>query len=59
MVGEMRAADALVFRVQTAPDGLPRDTPVSLAPFRDALDAYRAAIRQNGVLGRPPSRNPL
>ncbi len=55
MVGEMGAADRLAFRVETAPYGLPHDTPVALAAFRDALAAYRTAIRQNGILGRPPS----
>jgi hypothetical protein len=59
MVGEMRAAPKLVFRVETAPDGLPRDTPVTLAPFRNALAAYREAIRRNGILARPRPRNPL
>ncbi len=60
MVGEMRAADRLVFRIETAPDALPRDTPVGLGPFREALAAYRQAIRGNGILGRrPPPRNPL
>lgn len=51
MVGEMRAADRLVFRVETAPDALPHDTPVGLAPFRAALSAYRATIRRNGIWG--------
>lgn len=51
VLGEMRAGRSMVFRVQTAPDGLPRDTHVSLAGFRDALSTYRGAIRTHGLLG--------
>ncbi len=53
MVSEMRAAERLAFRVETAPYGLPRDTPVALGEFRAALAAYRDAIRRNGILAAP------
>lgn len=51
IAGEMRAGRAAVLRVQTIPDGMPRDTRVSLKGFRVALSAYRSAIRAHGLLG--------
>lgn len=50
IVSEMRAGKVAIFRVQTAPDGMPRDTRVSLKEFREALHSYRTAIRQHGLL---------
>ncbi len=47
---EMRAGARLAYRVQTAPDGLPRDTNVSLAGFTQALATYREVIRSHGLL---------
>ena len=48
---QMRAGKRLAYRVQTAPDGLPRDMNVSLAGFSQALAAYRQVIRSHGLLG--------
>lgn len=50
IIAEMRTARSVVFRVQTMPDGMPRDTRVSLAGFRQALSAYRNTIRAHGLL---------
>lgn len=50
IVSEMRAGKVVIFRVQTAPDGMPRDTRLSLKDFREALHAYRMAIREYGLL---------
>ncbi len=47
---ERRAGARLAYRVQTAPDGLPRDTNVSLAGFTQALATYREVIRDHGLL---------
>ncbi len=47
---QMRAGKRLAYRVQTAPDGLPRDMNVSLAGFADALSTYREVIRSHGLL---------
>jgi invasion protein IalB len=47
---QMRAGKRLAYRVQTAPDGLPRDMNVSLAGFSQALAAYRQVIRSHGLL---------
>jgi hypothetical protein len=47
---EMGAGKRMVYRVQTAPDGLPRDIHVALANFRDALARYREVIRSHGLL---------
>lgn len=46
----MGAGKRLVYRVQTAPDGLPRDVHVGLDRFRDALARYREVIRSHGLL---------
>jgi len=48
---QMRAGKRLAYRVQTAPDGLPRDMNVSLSGFSQALAAYRQVIRSHGLLG--------
>lgn len=50
IVSEMRAGRSAVFRIQTMPDGMPRDTRVSLIGFRDALADYRTAVRTHGLL---------
>lgn len=47
---EMRAGKAMIYRVQTAPDGLPSDTRVSLATFPRALEIYRRVIRAHNML---------
>lgn len=47
---QMRAGERLAYRVQTAPDGLPRDMNVSLAGFTQALATYRQVIRDHGLL---------
>ena len=51
ITGELRAGRAAVYRVQTIPHGMPRDTRVSLKGFRAALSAYRNAIRAHGLMG--------
>ena len=48
---QMRAGKRLAYRIQTAPDGLPRDMNVSLAGFTEALATYREVIRSHGLLG--------
>lgn len=48
---QMRAGKRLAYRVQTAPDGLPRDMNVSLAGFAQALTTYRQVMRGHGLLG--------
>ncbi len=48
---QMRAGKRLAYRIQTAPDGLPRDMNVSLAGFSQALATYREVIRSHGLLG--------
>ncbi len=50
---QMRAGQRLAYRVQTAPDGLPRDMNVSLAGFSEALATYRQVIRSHGLLAAP------
>lgn len=50
ILAQMAAGARMVYRVQTAPDGMPRDMNVSLAHFRDALARYREVIRSHGLL---------
>ena len=50
IVSELRSGRKAIFRVQTLPDGLPRDTRISLIGFREALRDYRTAIRTHGLL---------
>lgn len=50
MLVEMGAGKRLVYRVQTAPDGLPRDVHIGLDRFREALARYREVIRSHGLL---------
>lgn len=48
---EIDQGQRLVFRVHTAPEGLPRDTQVILGqPFRDAFTAYRQTLRAHEIL---------
>lgn len=50
ILAEMGGGRRMVYRVQTAPDGLPRDVQVGLANFRDAVARYREVIRSHGLL---------
>jgi len=54
IVSEMRAAEAVTFRVRLAPNGQPQDKEISLIGFREALDAYRMEIRRHGILAPAP-----
>lgn len=47
---EMRAGSRLVYRVQTAPDGMPRDMRIPLGTFSEAFDIYRRTLREHGLL---------
>ncbi len=47
---EMQAGRKAIYRVQTAPDGMPRDMRVSLVPFKRAFEIYRGVLRAKGVL---------
>lgn len=44
---EMQAGRRLVYRVQTLPDGMPRDMRVSLIPFKRAFEIYRGVLRSH------------
>lgn len=50
IIGEMRKGRRITARIQTIPDGLPRDTRISLEGFDDALATYRRTIRAQGIL---------
>jgi hypothetical protein len=54
IVSEMRAAEAVTFRVRIAPNGQAQDKQISLTGFREALDAYRIEIRRHGILAPVP-----
>jgi invasion protein IalB len=58
LIEEMRTGKQLVFRVQTAPYNLPRDTPLSLEGFASAFDAYRQQLRIHGLLPMPTDASP-
>lgn len=47
---EMQAGRQVVYRVQTLPDGMPRDMRVSLVPFKRAFQIYRSVIRSHAGL---------
>jgi hypothetical protein len=47
---EMQAGRKVVYRVQTLPDGMPRDMRVSLVPFKRAFQIYRSVIRSHAGL---------
>ena len=51
IIAEMRAGRKLIIRVQTFPDGMPRDVKISLAGFGPAFDAYRGALRIHNIFG--------
>ncbi len=53
ILAEMRAGKKLVYRVHTAPEGLPRDTQTSLTTFGEALATYRQQLRVHSLL--PPT----
>ena len=53
ILAEMRAGKKLVYRVHTAPEGLPRDTQTSLTTFGKALATYRQQLRVHSLL--PPT----
>lgn len=49
---QMHAGRNMVFRVHTAPEGLPRDIHVALGPpFAEAFTAYRQTLRAHGLIG--------
>ncbi|NQU71565.1 MAG: hypothetical protein HQ514_13510 [Rhodospirillales bacterium] len=47
---EMQAGRKVVYRVQTLPDGMPRDMRVSLVPFKRAFQIYRSVLRSHAGL---------
>ncbi len=48
---EMHSGQHMVFRVHTAPEGLPRDIHVALGPaFTEAFTAYRQTLRAHGLI---------
>lgn len=51
ILSEMMNGGRLVYRVQTAPDGLPHDTQIGLDGFGDALANYRELLRAHDLLG--------
>ena len=51
ILNEMVAGSRLVYRVQTAPDGLPHDTQIGLDGFGDALNNYRQLLRAHEMIG--------
>lgn len=53
ILAEMQAGKRLVYRVHTAPEGLARDTQMSLTTFREALATYRRQLRVHSLL--PPA----
>lgn len=44
---EMQAGRRIIYRVQTRPDGMPRDMRVSLVPFKRAFEIYRGVLRSH------------
>lgn len=50
IIQEMRKGRRITARIQTLPDGLPRDSRISLEGFDDALATYRRTIRAQGIL---------
>lgn len=44
---EMQAGRKITYRVQTLPDGMPRDMRVSLVPFKRAFEIYRGVMRSH------------
>lgn len=54
LLSELLNGVRVVYRVITAPDGLPRDTAVSLQGFGPSLAGYRGVIRDVGILPGAP-----
>ena len=50
ILAEMRSGRQLLYRIHTAPEGLPRDTRIALEGFADSLVTYRQEIRRHGLL---------
>ena len=50
ILNQMMAGERLVYRVQTAPDGLPHDTRIGLDGFSDGLNDYRQLLRAHEML---------
>ena len=50
IIQEMRSGRRMTARIQTLPDGMPRDVRISLEGFDDALATYRRTIRAQGIL---------
>ncbi len=50
ILAEMRVGGRLLYRIHTVPEGLPRDTYISLEGFADSLVTYRQEIRRHGLL---------
>lgn len=44
---EMQAGRKIIYRVQTLPDGMPRDMRLSLIPFKRAFEIYRGVMRSH------------
>ena len=44
---EMQAGRKIIYRVQTLPDGMPRDMRLSLVPFKRAFEIYRGVMRSH------------
>ena len=50
ILAEMRVGRQILYRIHTAPEGMPRDTFISLEGFADSLVTYRQEIRRHGLL---------
>ena len=50
ILAEMRVGMQLLYRIHTAPEGMPRDTYIALEGFADSLVTYRQEIRRHGLL---------
>ncbi len=44
---EMQAGRKIIYRVQTLPDGMPRNMRLSLVPFKRAFEIYRGVMRSH------------
>jgi hypothetical protein len=50
---EMQAGRSVLYRVQTRPDGMPRDMRISLVPFKRAFEIYRGVLRSHAGMVDP------